>query len=277
MYSRRNFIKNSGIIAAGALILPRLTYGTKINDVGIQLYSVRTDMLADATGTLKQLAKIGYKELESARSAKGQFYGLQPKEIKEIANDLGMTVRSGHVHIDENWMKSIEQAAEAGQTYLICSSMPSEGQTVDNYKRVAEIFNKAGEECSKANLIFGYHNHEYEFQKDNGKTLYDVLLDNTDSHHVKMEMDLGWVILSGEDPEAYFKKYPGRFPLFHLKDMDKVKKHSTEFGKGDIDLAGLLKSGKKNGMKYFFVEQEEYTKKPLESMEFDFQFLQNIK
>ena len=276
MYTRRNFIKTSGTIAAGALILPRLSYGAKVNEVGIQLYSVRTDMLADAVGTLKQLAKIGYTQLESARSAKGSFYGLQPKEIKKIAADLGMTVRSGHVHIDENWNKAIDEAGEAGQTYLVCSSMPSNGQTIDNYKRVAEMFNKAGEECSKANLIFGYHNHEYEFDKVDGKILYDVLLDNTNPRHVKMEMDLGWLILSGGDPQAYFDKYPGRFPLWHLKDMDKVKKHSTEFGEGDIDLAGLLKKGKKNGMKYFFVEQEEYTKKPLESMEYDYQFLQKI-
>ena len=277
MYTRRNFIKASGIVTAGALVLPRLTFGAKVNEVGIQLYSVRTDMLADAVATLKQLAKIGYTQLESAGSDKGSFYGLQPKEIKKIAGDLGMTVRSGHVHINENWSKAIDDAVEAGQSYLVCSSMPLNGQTADNYKRVAEMFNKAGEECSKANLIFAYHNHEYEFEKDNGKVLYDVLLENTNPKYVKMEMDLGWLILAGGDPQAYFDKHSGRFHLWHLKDMDKVKKHSTEFGKGDIDLIALFKSGKKNGMKYFFVEQEEYTKKPLESMEYDYQFLQKMK
>ena len=127
-------------------------------------------------------------------------------------------------------------AAEAGQTYLVCSSLPSQGQTVANYKRCADTFSKAGEQCKKANLIFGYHNHEYEFDKVDGKVLYDVLLEQTDPNLVKMEMDLGWAIVTGNDPLAYFKKYPNRFPLWHLKDMDKAKKESTEFGKETLTL-----------------------------------------
>src|SRR4051812_36909851 len=120
MKTRRDFIKTTSAFALGAYLLPG---GNKqaTKDVGVQLYSVRKEMLADPTGTLKQLAKIGYKELESARSEKGNYYGLKPAEIKTIASDLGMTLRSGHVHIDENWQRSVDEAAEAGQTYLICS------------------------------------------------------------------------------------------------------------------------------------------------------------
>lgn len=132
MKTRRNFLKISGCLAATALLAPNRVRAAKVKNVGIQLYTVRKEMLADAKGTLEQLAKIGYKELESARSDKGNFYGLAPKEIKKIAGDLGMTVRSGHVHIDDNWQQSIDLAAEAGQTYLVCSSLPSEGQTVAN-------------------------------------------------------------------------------------------------------------------------------------------------
>ena len=167
MKTRRDFLKTSGGLALGALLVPTLARAEKVKNVGIQLYSVRKEMLADAVGTLKQLAKIGYKELESARSEKGNYYGLQPKEIKKIATDLGMTLRSGHVHVDKDWQRSIDSAAEAGQNYLVCSSLPSKGQTVDNYKKVADTFNKAGEDCKKSNLIFGYHNHDYEFEKDN--------------------------------------------------------------------------------------------------------------
>jgi sugar phosphate isomerase/epimerase len=276
MKTRRDFLKTSGGLALGALLLPNLSKGEKLKNVGIQLYSVRKEMLADAVGTLKQLAKIGYKELESARSEKGNYYGLAPKEIKKIASDLGMTLRSGHVHVDKDWQRSIDLASETGQNYLVCSSLPSEGQTVDNYKKVAEIFSKAGEDCKKSNLIFAYHNHEYEFEKENGQVLYDVLLSNTDPNLVTWELDLGWVVASGNDPLTYFNKYPGRFPLWHLKDMDVTNQRSTEFGKGQIKVQEILKNAKKSGVKYIFVEQEEYASTALESMKYDFEYLQKL-
>jgi len=276
MKTRRDFFKKAGGLALGALVMPGLTKAEKVKRIGIQLYSVRKEMLADAVGTLKQLAKIGYKELESARSEKGNYYGLQPKEIKKIVSDLGMALRSGHVHVDKDWQRSIDSAAEAGQDYVVCSSLPSKGQTVDNYKSVAETFTKAGEDCKKSNIIFGYHNHEYEFEKENGQVLYDVLLSNTDPNLVTWELDLGWVVASGNDPLAYFNKYPGRFPLWHLKDMDVAKQRSTEFGKGQIKVLEILKNAKKSGVKHIFVEQEEYASTALESMKYDFDYLQKL-
>jgi sugar phosphate isomerase/epimerase len=278
MKSRREFIKLSGALAAGSFLLPKCTSSTtsQLNNVGVQLYSVRAEMMADPIGTLKKLAQIGYKQIESARSDKGNYYGLQPKEIKKVLGDLGMTLRSGHVHIDEAWQQSIDAAAEAGQEYLICSTMPSEGQTVENYTRVADTFSKAGEDCKKSNIIFGYHNHDYEFEKENGQVLYDVLLQKTDPSLVKMELDLGWVFVTGNDPLAYFEKYPGRFPLWHLKDMDKAKKQSTEFGKGQLNIKGMLENAKKSGMKYFFVEQEEYTNNAFESLQQDYDYLMRL-
>ena len=276
MKTRRDFFKKAGGLVLGALVMPGLTKAEKIKRIGIQLYSVRNEMLADAVGTLRQLAKIGYKELESARSEKGNYYGLQPKEIKKIVSDLGMTLRSGHVHVDKDWQRSIDSAAEAGQDYLVCSSLPSKGQTVDNYKSVAETFSKAGEDCKKSNIIFGYHNHEYEFEKENGQVLYDVLLNNTDPNLVTWELDLGWVVASGNDPLAYFNKYPGRFPLWHLKDMDVAKQRSTEFGKGQIKVLEILKNAKLSGVKHIFVEQEEYASTALESMKYDFDYLQKL-
>ena len=276
MKTRRDFFKKAGGLVLGALVMPELTKAEKIKRIGIQLYSVRNEMLADAVGTLRQLAKIGYKELESARSQKGNYYGLQPKEIKKIVADLGMTLRSGHVHVDKDWQRSIDSAAEAGQDYLVCSSLPSKGQTVDNYKSVAETFSKAGEDCKKSNIIFGYHNHEYEFEKENGQVLYDVLLNNTDPNLVTWELDLGWVVASGNDPLVYFNKYPGRFHLWHLKDMDVAKQQSTEFGKGHIKVLEILKNSKKSGVKHIFVEQEEYASTALESMKYDFDYLQKL-
>lgn len=275
MNSRRNFIKTSGTFALGSYFLPSV-HKAPAKGVGIQLYSVRKEMLADAPGTLKQLSKIGYKELESARSEKGNYYGLKAKEIKKIATDLGMTVRSGHVHIDKDWLQSVDEAAEASQSYLICSSMPLHGQTVENYQKTADIFNKAAEDCKKRNLIFGYHNHEEEFEKVNGQVLYDILLDKTDPNLVKMEMDLGWLIVTGNDPFKYFKKYPNRFPLWHLKDMDIAKKESTEFGKGGVNIRQLLQNKEKAGMEYFFVEQEEYSVSAFQSLTEDMKYLKAL-
>lgn len=276
MITRRAFLKASGGLALGALFASHLTQAAKVKNVGIQLYTVREAMLSDAVGTLKKLAGIGYKELESARSQKGNYYGLQPGEIKKITRDLGMTLRSGHVHIDNDWQRSVDKAAEAGQDYLICSSLPSKGQTVDNYKRVADTFTKAAEDCKKAGLTFGYHNHEYEFEKENGQVLYDVLLENTDPDLVKMELDLGWVIVTGYDPIQYFEKYPGRFPLWHLKDMKKNPPESTEFGKGQIDIKRMLQHAEKSGMKFFFVEQEEYAGAPMASVEHNYHYLMKL-
>ena len=283
MRTRRSFLKDAGGVGVAALIFPTLlragnigtmtAHSAKSKGVGIQLYSVRKEMLADAAGTLKRLGQIGYQEIESAQSEKGNYYGLAPKEIKKMLNDQGMRLRSGHTHIDKNWQKSIDDAAEAGQDYIICSVLPSRGQTVENYEESADLFSKAGEECRKSGIRFGYHNHDSEFETVNGRVLYDILLDRTDPQLVHMEMDLGWVIAAGKDPLAYFDKYPGRFPLWHLKDMDKTERRSTEFGKGNVDLLKLLKNAKKSGMKHYFVEQEEYTVNAWDSMEYDFKWL----
>ena len=277
MKTRRSFIKHAAIAGAGGLILPgfmNLSGGKpKIKNVGIQLYSVRKEMMADATGTLLKLGQIGYQEIESAQSEKGNYYGLAPSEIKKILKDQGMTLRSGHTHIDANWQKSIDEAAEAGQEYIICSVLPSPGQTVENYQKSADMFNQAGEQCKKSGLMFGYHNHASEYDTVDGQVLYDVLLNRAQPDLVHMEMDLGWVIAAGKDPIAYFEKYPGRFPLWHLKDMNVADKRSVEFGKGTVDVIGLFKHAKQSGMKYYFVEQEEYAVNAFESMEYDYDYL----
>jgi sugar phosphate isomerase/epimerase len=238
------------------------------------LYSVRNEMLADAKGTLIKHGRIGYTEIESARSDKGNYYGLQPKVIKSILSDSGMRLQSGHIHVDNDFQKAIDEAAETGQKYLISAVLPSSGQTVDNYKKSAELLSRAGEQCKKSGLIFGYHNHNSGFDEADGKILYDVLLENVDPKYVIMEMDLAWVINAGKDPLAYFQKYPGRFALWHLKDMDPVKKHSTEFGKGNVDIAGIFKHAKESGMEHYFIEPEEYTNNAFESMTYDYNWLQ---
>ncbi len=276
MFTRRDFIKSSGLLALGSVSLPQIGCTKSVKNPGIQLYTFRKEMLENPRKTLEVIAKLGYKELESARSDKGHYYGLTAKEMKAVSKDLGLTLRSGHVHIDQDWQKTVNEAAESGQEYVICSSMPTEEQTVSNYRKTADIFNKAAEECKKNNLKFGYHNHDYEFEKVDGKVLYDILLTETDAGLVDMELDLGWVVATGNDPIAYFNKYPDRFPLWHLKDMKKEKNESTEFGKGKLNIAEMFKNGDKSGMKYFFVEQEEYLSTPEDSAKHNIEYLKNI-
>lgn len=276
MTTRRGFILQASAIAAGTMLLPACSTSTKGGNYGVQLYTFRKEMLADPKGTLTKIAEIGIKQIESAGSDKGYYYGLSPKEMKTACSDLGMTLSSGHVHLDENFQKTMEDAVEAGQEYVICSSMPTEGQTVDNYKATADAFNKAGEQCKKMNLKFGYHNHAYEFESENGSVLYDVLLDNCQPDLVHMELDLGWVVVAGKDPVDYFTRYEGRFPLWHLKDMNMTKKESTEFGKGGLDIAKMLTLKDQSGVKYIFIEQEEYASTPLESMKHNMDFLNKL-
>lgn len=276
MEKRREFLKNMGALAAGSVLLPSLSgfAPKKVKNPGIQLYTFRREMTADPKGTLKVIADLGIKQVESASSSKGLYYGLSAKEMKQICNDLGMNLRSGHCGINAGWQSTVEQAAASGQEYLICSTLPSRGQTVDNYKKASEIMNKAGEDCKKVGVKFGYHNHAEEFQTEGGQVLYDILLQNTDPNLVHMEMDLGWLIAVGKDPFQYFKNYKGRFPLWHLKDMK--GSNSTEFGNGTLDVVGMLKASQASGMKYFFIEQEEYAASPLESMKINMAYLNKL-
>jgi len=278
MQTRRQFLASTGTLALGAAILPSYKVSSgNIQNPGIQLYSFRDDMLKDAVGTLRKIAGLGFKQIESASSSKGHYYGLKPKEIKNICSDLGMTLRSGHVGIDAKWQQTMEESAESGQEYLVVSSMPVNGQTVDNYKKVSDIFNESAAALQQYNIQFAYHNHDAEFEMEKGEILYDVLLQHTDKKLVKMEMDLGWVVVAGKDPLEYFKKYPGRFPLWHLKDMNLVTKHSTEFGKGSLPIVELLRHSKDAGLQYFFVEQEEYSLSPEQSMKENMDFLRTAQ
>ena len=277
MKARRNFLKNLGLFSTATLLMPQIGLATtKKSGYGVQLYSFRDGMLADPKKTLEQIASLGFKEIESAGSSKGYYYGLTPSEMASTCKQLGMSLTSGHVHLDDKFEQTMEDALASGQEYLICSSLPTEGQTIDNYKSVAEQFNIAGEACKKRGLKFGYHNHEYEFESENGEVLYDVLMDNTQEDLVHMELDLGWVVVAEKNSLYYFKKYPGRFPLWHLKDMNMHEKVSTEFGKGILDIDLMLKNKELSGVKHIYIEQEEYANNPFKSMQYNMKYLNNI-
>jgi sugar phosphate isomerase/epimerase len=310
MQNRRNFLRASGALMLGGLLLPgcntqesktstataaadstattnasQNTTAAAMPAAGLQLYTVRDLLDKDLKGTLQKIADIGYKNMESAAGAKGHYYGLKPKEFASMLDGMGMKIRSNHVLIggqtkeeaplppsvqtlNNNMQQLVDMAAEAGQSYLVCAFLfPSERKTIDQYKKYAALFNKTGEACKKAGLSFAYHNHDFEFQKIDNQVPYDILLNETDKELVKMELDLYWAEKSGNDPISLFEKHSGRFPLWHVKDMDKTeKKFFTEVGNGSIDFKRIFAAAQSSGMEYYFVEQDVTPGNPIDSI-----------
>lgn len=271
---------------------PQPTTGN-LGALGVQLWSVKDVLEKDLKGTLQQLAAMGYKEIESYPGEKGHYYGVDPKEFKAMLNGMGLSLVSSHfgsgtrkgkagswqqATMLQNFNELVGKAAETGQQYLTCSWMDeSLRKTPDDLKRTAELFNKTGETCKKAGLQFAYHNHDFEFKKVGDVVLYDYMLQNTDPELVKWEMDMYWVVAGNQDPLAYFSKFPNRFPLGHVKDMDKQDKtKNTEVGNGSINYPEILRVAKENGMKHFIVEQESFTRPTIESMKINYDNLSKV-
>ncbi len=267
MNTRRNFIKQSGLITAGLMMNPSDLL-KKQKNVGIQLYSVRDEIFKDPRGVIKKIAVAGYSEVEMfGLNAENKFYGLTVKEFAQLLKDNKLKSPSGH-YAPENFLfengngDDVKNFCEVGNTlgnkYIIIPWMKEERRkTIDQYKVLAERINKAGEICKKANLQLAYHNHDFEFADMNGQHGYDVLLNNTDKDLVKMEMDIYWVVRAGYDPIELFKKHPGRFHLWHVKDMDKADRtKNTEVGNGTVDFKTIFANAKLSGVKHYMVEQE---------------------
>jgi sugar phosphate isomerase/epimerase len=264
-----------------------------LGPLGLQLYSVKDVIEADLKGILQQLGAIGYKEVESYPGQKGHYFGYTPAEFKSMLSDAGLQLVSSHfgsgnrggkagswqqATLLQNFDQLVEKAAQTGQKYLTCSSLDgSLRKTPTDLKRIASDFNKAGETCKKAGLQFAYHNHAFEFEKVGNAVLYDYLLENTDPELVKYELDMYWVVAGNQDPLAFLNKYPNRFPLGHVKDMDKSDRtKNTEVGSGSIRYNEILKTAKNQGMKHFFVEQESFTRPSVESMKMSYNYLSSL-
>ncbi|MEI9945358.1 MAG: sugar phosphate isomerase/epimerase [Chitinophagaceae bacterium] len=264
-YKRRDFIKLGGGIAAGLAIAPFA--GDFMNDLakkkkvyGLQLYSLRDDMPKDPKGVLRQVASFGYKQVEGFEGSQGIFWGMTHTDFKKYMDDLGMSFVATHCNIDKDFEQKAAQASEIGMKYLICPSRGG-GKTVDDFKKIADDFNKKGEICKKAGIKFAYHNHEYGFKAIDGQFPQDIMMQNTDPSLVDFEMDIYWVVTGKQDPIDWLKKYPNRFKLGHFKDRIKgatARDETCTLGTGSIDFPAILKVAKKNGMKWFIVEQEKY-------------------
>ena len=264
MITRRNFIINTSLAAATVLALPSLAFTMDKKEIGLQLYTLRDELPKDVKSTLEKVAKAGYKTVETyGFSIKDQFWGLSPIELKKILDANNLKAPSGHYNLgsflyDGN-LEEVKAAIEAAQIlkneYL---TVPWVDEPFRNdFHKIAARLNEAGKMCAAAGLKLAYHNHDFEFQKHNGITGYEILLKETDQDLVSFELDLYWVVRSGNDPIKLFKENPGRFKLWHVKDMDKVNPAlNTEIGSGSIDFKTIFKEVKQSGMKHFFVEQE---------------------
>lgn len=281
MTSRRSFLKATTLASAGLLIRPSSSWMAP--PIGLQLYTVRDAMQKDPAGALKKVAGLGFNTVEGATyTGTQQFYGMDAKAFALLLKQERLAMPSSHYMLGEakmngsdikgtllhEWDKAVDDAATVGIKYMVCAYlMEDERGNLDHYKQLAERFNKAAEVCKKAGIQFCYHNHDFEFQQQDGQVPYNVLLQNTDKDLVKMEMDIYWVKKAGLDPIALMKEHKGRFPLWHVKDMDKTPaKAFTEVGNGSIDFKEIFKHAGDAGMKYFFVEQDQCPGDPFVSI-----------
>lgn len=292
--NRRNFVKNGTMAALAGFthseVLEDLCWKRK-KKLGIQLYTVREDMAGSPEKTLAKLASIGYKDVESAGYSEGKYYGMEVSAFKKLLKDEGLKIFSGHTLTGanepdkqgtplNNWEKAVADAAAVGQKYMVCAYLfDYERKTIDDYKKLADLFNRCGETCNKYGIKFAFHNHDFEFKELDGEIPYDVLLDRMDPSLANMELDMYWITLAGFDPLDYFKKHPGRFPLWHIKDMaDTEEKYFTEVGNGTIDFKRIFKKEKLAGMEYFYVEQDVCRNhKPLESTAISYKNLRKMR
>ncbi|MCF2492215.1 MULTISPECIES: sugar phosphate isomerase/epimerase family protein [Dyadobacter] len=286
--SRKSFMKASAFMLA-APMLSKLDLTAKASSkIGLQLYTLRTDLAKDLEGTLKKVAAIGYKEVELFGYNDGKFFGKTPKEFKAILDGLGLNPVSGHYGagvqmkdqkgtLSNDWQRAVDDAAAIGQKYVNCAYLTDgERKSIEDYKKYVDLFNKSGEVAKKAGLQFGYHNHDFEFKKMDGQLPYDLIA-STDPDLVKLELDLYWIVKAGLDPVDLFKKYPGRFPLWHVKDMDKTDQSFAEVGTGSIDFKKIFDARKIAGLQHFFVEQDVAKRPALEAIDISFKNVTKMK
>jgi len=295
--TRRTFLKTGAAAAAALGLNPRKLFADPLGlPVGLQLYSVRKLLPSDYAGTLKQVAAIGYREVEAAG-----FYGHSPDEVKAAMSGAGLRCVSAHYSLAD-LLKDVDRNLKftkaLGLEYVICSS-PSvadpaklasypggakmyfqNGLSLDDWRWNAGQFNDLGKKFKAEGIRFGYHNHTMEFHDLGGSTGFDVLLKDLDPAYVTLEMDCGWVVAAGKNPITYLTQYPERISMLHIKDLKPAvagktpgERVSTVLGKGTIDYKPIFAAAKKAGIKHYFVEQEEFDGDPVQELTEDYQYL----
>lgn len=289
MQNRRNFLKHSSLLLAGSLVAPHvfslnMNLIPKAKNIGLQLYSLRAMVQKEGIqAVLEAVAKIGYKNLESAGYNDGKIYGLSGADFKKRVSDLGMNFTSAHLgqsytkekdaEVMSWWDQAIETHNEAGAIYMVQPFMPiGEKSKLDELKVYCDYFSKVGAKTAKAGIDFGYHNHSHEFHNIEGQKIYDFMLKNVDKAKVMFELDVYWCQEGGSDPIEYLKKYPKQIKLTHIKDEKEIG------ASGEMDFKGIFKQMNANKMKDWYVEIERYTNNdPLASAIQSFDYLDKAK
>lgn len=302
--SRRSFLAQAAAVTLASSLGSRAWAAASPSPIGLELYTVGEPLTKDPAGTLKKVAAIGYQEVEVAG-----FANLTPAELRKLIDDAGLKCPAAHLQFGfKETAKVLEEAKALGVPYAASSILlpasdapPSSAGgvgeilaklnslTADDFKRIAELANRIGEETKKAGIQFAYHNHTHEFRDlGGGKTGYSILLAETDPALVQFEADCGWMTTAGADPIQYFQKYPGRYRVIHVKDFPAGTKitttmgvggpHPTELGRGHIDYKPILAAAKRAGVQHFFVEQDPPMAgiTPLEAAEIDYTYMKSI-
>jgi sugar phosphate isomerase/epimerase len=271
-HSRREFLKVTAAGAIGAFVLAQNSC-KNAPEIGLQLYTIRDAMGTDVPGSLKKVADIGYKYLELAGYADGKFYGYEPAEFRKIVTDLGMEIVSSHTQVEaqgitlENARKMADDHAKLGVKYCVQPWVVEEARTtIASYQKMVADWNQVGRIMKESGIQFGYHNHNFEFDTVEGKVpFFDVFMVELDRDLVTMELDTFWVSKAGHNPVDIIKKYPGRFQIYHLKDMFTreapyfTTAGVTDFapvGEGVINFSEIMDVKDIAGMKFIIVEQD---------------------
>ena len=273
-------MQHAGALASAGLVLPTAQTRHRFK-LGLQLFTMRAAMAQDAEGTLKRIAGMGYEEVETyGFDPQGiRFYGLPAKAFAERLRDLNLTTPSGHYDLNRFVSSSVddlkryvdrcvEGAHAVGHSYITWPFLDEDSRTIEKFKVVAERLNVAGAQVKKAGLELAYHNHDFEFVEQNGQIGYDILLASTDPALVKLQIDLYWIAHGSKlSPHEWFKRQPGRYVMWHVKDMHRTSRDYTEVGNGTIDFTKIWPDTALAGMKHFFVEQGgNFTHDPFRSI-----------
>lgn len=269
--NRRNFLKKAGFLTAASIMpLPNFAFTEKSKfKMGLQLFTIRDAMATNPLETLKAVAALGYQDLETYGydGEKDMYYGYRSADFKKILEDLQLTATSGHYGFsdyfkssDDTMKRFVDQcitgAKALGKSYITWPWLAPEFRSIENFKILAEKLNGIGEQVTEAGLGFAYHNHDFEFTDHHGEQGYSSILYDTDPELVKLQMDMYWVEHSSKlSPKQLIENHPGRFVMWHIKDMDKVTRDYTELGNGSIDYVTLLSNIDTDALEYYYLEQ----------------------
>ncbi|MDR0796076.1 MAG: sugar phosphate isomerase/epimerase [Tannerella sp.] len=290
--NRRNFLKATAVTAAASTVAP----GNLLNampagkmqtikkKIGIQLYSLREDMAKNRDATLEEVAKMGYSFIETYGYANGKFFDLTPKEFSQRLAGLGMKMTSSHTGFGvytndtaEAWdavKKNMTDTREAGSKWIVQAGYPgTRYNEISQVEKLADTFNRIGELAKQHGLKFGYHNHREEFRAIRNQIPYQRYIELTDPALVAFQMDIGHVANEMADYRAYLTLYPGRFGCLHIRDTNVKSKVAIEMGRGHVELEDVFNLFRTAGVEDYYVEQEEYTYTPLESLKMCYDYL----